>query len=125
MKKAGFNFIAVTDIKPGTFIHKDYEPYCQMYALDCHQALVKYGNEANVLLTCWPANHSYNSDMEILFFGEYIVHIGEPDGGCTYFGEVNSNEWDLIEVIKTPHWNCMNDRMEIYKRKQKSVCILF
>jgi hypothetical protein len=118
MMKIGFDFVAVTDPNPGIFSNIMHEPYCEMKALNFREALIKYGSTANTLFTCWPLSHSYNEDVEKYFKGNYIVHIGEKDGGCTYFGEINLDKWTLIYTIKTPRWCYINDRLEIYERNQ-------
>jgi hypothetical protein len=117
MMSIGFQFVAVTDPHPGKFRGKQYEPYCEMEAISSHQSLIKYGKSANIILSCWALDYEYNEDFETLYTGQFIVHIGESHGGCTYFGLIDDSKWDLIYIIETPQWDGIFDKLEIYSRR--------
>lgn len=119
LQRSGINFIAVTDINPyNPMFNLDKKiEYTVVESLSALDAVQKYGKDSKVLLSCW-GRHEYDDSMLDFFAGEYIVDIGENEGGCCGFG-VNLKKWMMVHEIKIPTWFGLRDTLKIYERIRK------
>ena len=122
-KKAGVNFLSVSDIKLGEFgagfINniETFEPYVEMEELSANDVLERYKRDNEVLLISW-AKGAHYGDIPNDSSLKYILHIGEDEDGCTYFGTPSEEHWEVIDIIDTPTWDEMlHDCLTIYKKK--------
>lgn len=106
-----------------------YDDYSWNY-LETHTKVLR-GNESKaskhpdrVLFLCWPP---YDDDMayksaESHFSagGKKIIYIGEACGGCNanydFFDFLETN-YSLVESVRIPKWDYINDAMFIYEVK--------
>jgi len=76
------------------------------------------------LFLCWPDYCSpMASDCLKEYKGEYVIYIGESDGGCTADGEffkIIEREFEEVKVIPIPQWYGIHDYIYIYKRRNFS-----
>lgn len=75
------------------------------------------------LMLCWPP---YSSPMAYnalnAYKGDYVIYIGEGDGGCTgddKFHDMLYENWDVMGHNYPPNWDSISSREIIYKRKTK------
>lgn len=82
------------DVHP-TSIHSDYDnyknkPYTEVEGIDCVNAVIKYGEEKDILLVSWAtadqalylASLLWDKDKEIIFMGECYHGIIDCLPGC-------------------------------------------
>lgn len=75
----------------------------------------------HTLFLCWPP---YNSSMarECLeqYQGDYFIHVGEADGGCTaddHFFDLLQKNFLVVETVNIPTWPLMHDKLWVYRRR--------
>lgn len=87
---------------------------------------VKKGNQGKVLehpdhtlLLVWP----YMNDMAIstlrLYKGEYVIYIGEGEGGACAsddFFQALEEDWEEIAQLDIPQWSGIHDYLWLYRR---------
>ncbi len=78
------------------------------------------GYRDRTLFLCWPP---YNNDMAYrclqYYKGEYLIYIGEDNGGCngdTDFHNQIEKDWNEIDKVYIPQWPGLHDSLLIYKR---------
>ena len=75
--------------------------------------------KANTLFLCWPPyDEPLAYDALKAFKGEFLVYVGEGDGGCT--GDDNFHKelknWQKIKEVKIPSYPGIRDRLFVYQR---------
>jgi len=90
---------------------------------------VAYGDEETIadhpqrtLFLCWPPMSSTAYDCLRRYQGEYLVYVGEYNGGCTAnedFFDLLGQEWDLVKTVEIPVWSVIDDCLDVYKRQRK------
>jgi len=124
LKDRGVDIIATNP--PGfTLKNKQHynfnENYINTELIDNDSALEKYPDRN--LFLCWP---SYDEDWAykalLNFKGDYLIYIGEDQGGCTadddFFKELHSN-WIGIRYYDIPQWPGIHDGLRILKRNKE------
>lgn len=73
------------------------------------------------LFLCWPPfNVPFAGRCLRHFRGEYVIYIGEGDGGCTgddAFHEALGRDWTEVETFGVVRWQGLHDKGYIYRRK--------
>lgn len=88
--------------------------------LQSDEKILKTLDPSYNLLLCWPNydnNFAYNSLK--LFKGEFVIYIGEPEGGCTAndkFHNLLKKKWTLIKEVQIPQWDGIHDLITIHQR---------
>ncbi len=115
LQDEGTNIIA-TD----PYEYKDKTSYTTVVRADHFESINKFGNEANVLMTCWPDyNKNYAAEALDIFKGNKLIYIGESWGGCTAddsFHASLNKIWQLKETEAIPQWTGLRDRLHLYTR---------
>ena len=102
--------------------HKFKESNCfvPVENLDSLEAVRKY--PVDVLLLIWPP---YEDSMAIEclreFGGNFLVYIGEGNGGCTAndaFHDCLDEQWEEIDCLSIKQWNGIHDHLMLYTRKE-------
>jgi hypothetical protein len=74
----------------------------------------------HTLFLCWPP---YNTPMAMSclqnYKGEYLIYVGETNGGCngdpSFWGAIQ-NEWEELKTVHIPQWEGIHDELVIYRR---------
>ena len=94
--------------------------FIQVENLDSLEAVRKYS--VDVLLLIWPP---YGDSMAIdclrEFSGNFLVYIGEGEGGCTAddaFHQCLDEQWKEIDCFPLKTWDSIHDHLMFYTRKE-------
>lgn len=72
------------------------------------------------LLLCWPPYQTKMAASCLAHYrGEYIIYVGEGQGGCTgskQFHRELEHHWKQIEIIDIPQWPNIYDSLFIWQR---------
>jgi len=83
----------------------------------------KWGKRGHTLFLCWPPYQGrLSSDALEAYTGQYLIYVGEGDGGCTgdeRFHELLDQHWTLIESVEIPQWWSIHDRLFVYTRTEE------
>lgn len=95
------------------------EPYNKTF-IDIHNDLSFYNQDQyDTLLLAWP-RPTYDTFALRIFRGNFVIYIGELDGGCNsqedFFDKLDKN-FILIGKIDIVKFMSLNDIVLIYKRK--------
>jgi hypothetical protein len=74
------------------------------------------------LLLCWPPMNTMCERALRYFRGDRLFYVGEGDGGCTgtdRFHRMLRANWHLIDTFRIPQWDCINDELYCYTRRDK------
>lgn len=98
-----------------------YNCYTEVENLKAEDA-VNERPETDVLILIWPP-YSKPMAFESLksFKGDYVVYIGEGEGGCTgddNFHQCLSDEWENTNGHCIRQWSGINDYISFYIRKK-------
>ena len=86
--------------------------------LEARDAIEKY-LDRNILLS-WPCYHGLWSELFLpLIKNQYLIYIGEGDGGCCAtdeFFSILNKEFRIIEEFSIPKFFGIHDYLTVYKR---------
>jgi hypothetical protein len=110
--------IICTDIKPydpSIFVSSDsYE------CMNSKDATSKFYQPDSCLITCWPLyDHTMASDA-VAHPWEYIIYIGEGEGGCTgddLFHSVLETKYEEIQHGECVNWAAIHSHVFVYRRR--------
>lgn len=115
--------IVATDIGTSGGYYNDLESgtFMDVESIGYKDALKKY-SDSKTLLMSWPPQDDPMAVTALKEFkGDFVVYIGEGQGGCTatdeFFDEVRKS-WDLVKKIEIPRWSEIYDYGFILKRKE-------
>lgn len=86
------------------------------------EVLTRVSNRPNhTLMLVWPPYNTPMAYQTLKFFtGSTVIYVGEGDGGCTgcdrFHGLLNSN-FEQVEFVSIPRWECIYDSLRVYRRK--------
>lgn len=113
--------IVATDPKTGKY--RDLANHWQKYWTDVHSlsglAALKAFPGRN-LLTVWPDMSTWPSKTLKAFTGEYVLYVGEGDGGATAdhrFHVHLRDNFEGVELLDLPVFFGLHDHLEVWKRK--------
>jgi hypothetical protein len=123
LRKAGIDVIA-TDPATGKYRWGNTGGHWETPWLDIEritgvEAVEKYPDRG--LLTIWPDyDEPWAAETLRAFKGTTVLYGGEGRGGCTgddAFHDVLEDCFEEIESIALPQFDCIHDRLEVWKRK--------
>jgi hypothetical protein len=75
------------------------------------------------LFLCWPPYSSLmGAQCLVHHAGEYVLYIGEGDGGCTgeeAFHRILERFYDEVDAHAIPQWDGIHDALFVYRRKDQ------
>ena len=122
LEEAGLD-VTATDAFKSHGIETDGKTYTHVYRMDHLTAIASFP-EATTLLLCWPTfKDPFAFEALERFRGDYLIYIGEGEGGCTAndsFFDLLDKEWNQTKFIDILSWRNIYDSIQIYERKSKA-----
>jgi len=129
LRECGISVVATDDFSWGE--KKGWQLQTEVEQLEASAAILKYGEECDILLISWPwmdadAYNALTKWNEVHPDG-LIIYIGEYGGGCTadddfhdHFEMVNDSGFGEVQAIYR-HWDGMHDRIYLGKYSSLNV----
>lgn len=111
------------DVEASDIVLRDIQ-WVPVRQIDAKELVINDVEHTALLLSWIGWSESIGTEMIYMYKGDYIVMIGEEEGGCcanmTFFNELDNN-WNLVQEFAIPQFWGIHDGVFIYERKNKFI----
>lgn len=118
LAQSGVDVVSYDEAPTINLYHEGQPLHCTVTALDGVNAVKLHADRT--LLLSWPPMDSSGADILHAYRGSRVIHIGEPEGGCTGDDDLFDllrKKWREIAECVPVQWDGIHDVVTVYERE--------